>query len=104
MAASGYKAAIIILYLSCLPHPDRDYGDIFRVIDFTPQSSLQIHPIYYTTLSIVVPHSNTPVFMLRRSLLSLARRPMSTMASQTPMEDAMRRKVRNNPTSRPISS
>ena len=31
--------------------------------------------------------------MLRRSVLALARRPLSTMASQTPMEDAMRRKV-----------
>src|SRR6266536_6145998 len=31
--------------------------------------------------------------MLRRSLLFLGRRPLSTMASQTPMEDAMRAKV-----------
>lgn len=31
--------------------------------------------------------------MLRRSVLSFTRRPLSTMASQTPMEDAMRTKV-----------
>ncbi|KAE9366991.1 bola-like protein [Stipitochalara longipes BDJ] len=31
--------------------------------------------------------------MLRRSVLSFARRPFSTMASQTPMEDAMRTKI-----------
>lgn len=31
--------------------------------------------------------------MLRRSVLALARRPLSTMSTQTPMEDAMRRKV-----------
>jgi len=31
--------------------------------------------------------------MLRRSVLSFTRRPLSTMASQTPMEDAMRAKV-----------
>ena len=31
--------------------------------------------------------------MLRRSLVAFARRPLSTMASKTPMEDAMRSKV-----------
>lgn len=31
--------------------------------------------------------------MLRRTVLGLARRPMSTMASATPMEDVMRSKV-----------
>ncbi|KAN0091972.1 bola-like protein [Hyaloscypha variabilis] len=31
--------------------------------------------------------------MLRRSVLSFTRRPLSTMASQTPMEDAMRTKI-----------
>jgi hypothetical protein len=33
------------------------------------------------------------VLMLRRSVLTLARRSLSTMTSQTPMEDAMRRKA-----------
>ncbi|PMD33711.1 bola-like protein [Hyaloscypha variabilis F] len=31
--------------------------------------------------------------MLRRSVLSFTRRPLSTMASQTPMEDTMRTKI-----------
>ncbi|KAG4419947.1 hypothetical protein IFR04_006887 [Cadophora malorum] len=31
--------------------------------------------------------------MLRRSLVAFARRPLSTMASTTPMEDAMRSKI-----------
>jgi len=31
--------------------------------------------------------------MLRRSVLSFARRPLFTMATQTPMEDAMRAKI-----------
>ncbi|KAH6720901.1 bola-like protein [Leptodontidium sp. MPI-SDFR-AT-0119] len=31
--------------------------------------------------------------MLRRSLVAFAKRPLSTMASQTPMEDAMRSKI-----------
>jgi len=37
--------------------------------------------------------SGIRVQMLRRSVLSLARRQLSTMALQTPMEDAMRTKI-----------
>lgn len=56
-------------------------------------ASLSDVDLKFLHISLFNGANHITLFMLRRSLLWLASRPISTMASQTPLEDVMRSKV-----------